>query len=223
VAITLVGVAGGIGSSTGASVTPAFGQATTLGNLLICCAISTTNSAFSITGPSGWVNINAAGQAGGRAEIWYKPNCGAGETAPTVNCTLATLMDAALSEWTVAASAPLDTSGTGTSGVATSLTVTTGASVGGGGGGIGISAFAALSVAATTGTWGPGAGWVNLVNDFPSLVVGHFASDYLLVPPIGATLSETGSVSGFTPAGMVGVVATFLPGDVPIIYARGAN
>jgi hypothetical protein len=223
VALTLVGSAGGIGSSTAASITPAFAQPTTLGNLLICCAISTTNTAFSITGPSGWINVNASGQAGGRAEIWYKPKCAAGETAPTVNCTLATLMDAELSEWAVAVASPLDTSGIATSGVASSLTVTTAGSVAGGGGSLGISVFAALSVAPTTGAWSPGGGWTNLANDFPSFVVGHFAADYLLNPPIAATLSETGSVTSFVPAGMVAVIATFLPEAVPITYARGAN
>jgi hypothetical protein len=132
-------------------------------------------------------------------------------------------MDAEVTEWAVAPIAPLDTSGTATGGLGTTLTVTTGGSLAGGGGSLGISVFAALSLAATSGTWAAGAGWTTLANDFPSLVVGHFASDYLLNPPTQATLSEIGTVSGFTPAGMVAVSAAFLAAEVPITYGRGAN
>jgi len=223
VAISLVS-AGALTSSTAASVTPPFGQSTTAGSLLVCCAFSTTNTAFSITGPSGWVNANAVGGSGfgvtGRIEIWYKPNCAAGETAPTVNCTLATLMDAEVTEWAGAVPvSPFDVGGN----TIVSFTVTTSGPVDGGGGGLGVTVFGALTATPTSGGWTPGAGWTNLANDFSSLVVGHFASDYLLNPPTQTLLSEAGTVTGFTPTLGAALIATFLPADVPITYARGAN
>ena len=222
-AVGLVGSAGGLATAAGASVTPAFGQATTAGSLLICCAISGTNTSFTITGPSGWVNANAVGQLGNRAEIWYKPNCAAGETAPTVNCTLASVMAAQVSSWAgVAPVSPLDTSGTATAAAVSSLTVTTAGNVSGGGGGLGVTVFGDLA-SVGTGVWTPGVGWVNLANDFGSAIALHFASDYLLNPPTQATLSENGGDTTPAQISWCAVIATFLPADVPIIYGRGAN
>ncbi len=216
--------AGALASAAGASVATAYGQPTTVGSLAVCCALSTTNTAFSITGPTGWVNITGVGSVGqGRVEIWYKSPCAAGETAPTVNCSLATLLDAEVTEWQPPwPGGPLDTSGTATN-LGASLTVTTSGLVGGGGGGLAISIFGALASTPASGGWTPGAGWTNLANDYPSFVIGHFASDYLLNPPTQVGLSETGTATGFTPIGMAACLATFLQADVPITYARGAN
>ena len=218
-AISLVS-AGGLATSTTASVAPAFGQSTTLGNLLVCCAVSGTNTAFSITGPSGWVNITAAGQSLLRSEIWYKPNCAAGETAPTVNCAAATFMAAEVAEWVGGASAPLDASGNVTA--SSQVAVTTGGSVSGGGGGLAISVYGIGSVSGS-GTWTPGVGWTVLANDLASVTFGHFASDYLLNPPTQATLSESATVGVLTVLKWSACIATFLPADVPITYGRGAN
>jgi hypothetical protein len=65
--------------------TPAFGQVTTAGNLLVAWVTSNSSSATfdtTCTG-TGWA---AAGHGGGAFEwvsIWYRENCGATEAAPT--------------------------------------------------------------------------------------------------------------------------------------------
>lgn len=70
--------------STVTNGSPAFGATTTAGNLLalICCSNSATLSV--ITG-SGWLEaVHVASTGASHIHIFYKPNCGAGETAPTV-------------------------------------------------------------------------------------------------------------------------------------------
>src|ERR1035438_2956344 len=102
-----------------AHVTPTFGQATTAGNLLICRLTgvqSGGNCTATISG-TGWT-LAVHGVAGLNAPttyIWYRMNCGASETAPTVTCTGGTTWSAELSEWSGAATtSALDKTGTGT-------------------------------------------------------------------------------------------------------------
>lgn len=66
-----------------ASGTPTFGASTTAGNLLVC--LCTGSSTTSSTSP-GWVKAKEqiSGAGSSVAAVWYKPNCGSGETAPTI-------------------------------------------------------------------------------------------------------------------------------------------
>lgn len=216
-----VGAMGAVATGVTASVTPAFAQATILGNLLVCAAISGTNTAFSISGPGGWINAGAVGQVGNRAEIWYKPNCSAGETAPTVNCALAVLMAAALSEWIGAAPTALGPVGTATSGAGGSLTVTT-TTIPRNNGSVGIAVFGNTNVTGS-GTWTAGAGWSVMGNDLSSNLAEHFAADSMVNPPVGSTLSELGTVGGVSPLTWSAVIAMFLPAPVASSYGFGTN
>lgn len=84
--IALVGSAGTYTQSN-LSATPPFGQATTAGNLLVGICAGQATALFTVTGPTGWVeavDLNSAAN-NMRASLWYKLNCGAGETAPTFN------------------------------------------------------------------------------------------------------------------------------------------
>jgi hypothetical protein len=94
-----------VGSSSACA--PAFGQATTAGSLLVAIA-GCAGTVPAITG-SGWV----AGTSGSLG-IWYKPNCGAGESPPTFSAAGATSpIYAQLLEFSGAdTSAPGETSGT---------------------------------------------------------------------------------------------------------------
>lgn len=111
---------GSLGSpATGAPPTPTFGQATTAGNLLV--AWVRANGTVTITTSStGWAL--AAGFVSG-VRIFARPNCGAGESAPTWSGGNATVM---LGEFSGGAtSSPVDL--TGTANGATSPQTATGA------------------------------------------------------------------------------------------------
>lgn len=98
---------GAVNTGTNAA-SPTFGQATTAGNLLVAWVSSQSGSA-SVSG-TGWVN--AAG-SGGRASVWYRPNCGAGESAPSVAGITST--SAQLAEFSGGhLTSPLDQTGTST-------------------------------------------------------------------------------------------------------------
>lgn len=87
--IALRGVKGAFTSNLGGSVQPPFGQATASGNLLIAWVSANTATPPSIaTATSGWVRAVVANATNAESTIWYKLNCGAGETAPTFTATL---------------------------------------------------------------------------------------------------------------------------------------
>ena len=114
--IALVGVAGAFTTGTATSVSPAFGQATTIGHLLVAWVSGSANPAPGITtGQAGWVKAVDSGGAGSAQEatIWYKPNCAAGETAPTfTSANGSSTMYAQLAEFSGALTAsPLDQTG----------------------------------------------------------------------------------------------------------------
>src|SRR5881396_1735974 len=94
-AIALVGSVGTAVTGT-TSVSPTFGQSTTAGNLLIAWVIN--DNGVTPATPSGWT-LMAGNGAGDRARVYFKPNCGAGETAPTFSEAGATFMAAALAEF----------------------------------------------------------------------------------------------------------------------------
>lgn len=106
-AIARVGSAGALSTVTTNSLTPAFGQATTAGNLLI--AVLGCDGGGWQTSSSGWIFATNT-TAGWRSAVAYKPNCGSAETAPTfTNSVFSTTMEGALSEWSGAATtSPVD-------------------------------------------------------------------------------------------------------------------
>lgn len=122
--------AGTISENSAATVSPAFGQATASTNFLLGC-VGWSGANTSATTASGWskaVEVVTSATVG--AAIWFKPNCGAGETAPTFTSSSATRMAAVLSEWSgVATSSPVDqTSGSGTTSGNTNTAADTNAS-----------------------------------------------------------------------------------------------
>lgn len=77
-AYALVGSFGTAATGSG-TTSPSFAQATSAGNLLVGWVIASLANAT--TSATGW--LKAVGQSTDTIAIWYKPNCGAGETAPT--------------------------------------------------------------------------------------------------------------------------------------------
>lgn len=94
-AIALVGSLGAV--KTAAPWQASFGQATTAGNLLIMWATGSGDNTID----QGWSNFGI--------DIWYKANCGAGETAPTLTPGANTPKAIMLGEFSgVATSSPAD-------------------------------------------------------------------------------------------------------------------
>jgi hypothetical protein len=97
-----------------ASYTPAFGQATTAGNLLLAWTTTTSNaSTFSTTtSATGWTLVKSGGGAFDWVGLWARPGCGAGETAPTFTDPDPNGLFSMLAEFSGAAtSSPVDQSG----------------------------------------------------------------------------------------------------------------
>lgn len=118
-AIARVGSLGTVATGT-SSCSPTFGQSTTAGNLLICWAVGV---GATVDTPAGWSKIALGSNPD--AAILYKPNCGAGETAPTVTGPTS-FVAAMLGEFSGAATvSPLDVSGSvGTASTTSPSTVT---------------------------------------------------------------------------------------------------
>ena len=115
--IARVGVLGAVAVGTATQVSPAFGQSTTSGNLLVGWVTQQQSSGainFTVTGPTGWVRAGGFWDSSTNfdIEIWYKPNCGAAETPPTFNGasgSVGRLMHAQLAEFSGAATvSPVD-------------------------------------------------------------------------------------------------------------------
>lgn len=114
---------GAVAQGSNTSVSPTFGQATAAGNLLIAWVTSSSQEAT--TAAAGWVKAVGFTPSSPWADIWYKPNCGANEAPPVFTATPggSTTMHALLGEFTGALTVnPLDQTGNGTGGPATSLT-----------------------------------------------------------------------------------------------------
>lgn len=104
---------GAISTVTTSTVTPSFGAATTAGNLLVCVAGAVTGGGVLSTSSTGWSSAIVGIFGVSNTAIFYKPNCGSGESAPTVSTSGSsiTALYAALSEWSgVATSSPVDQS-----------------------------------------------------------------------------------------------------------------
>lgn len=114
--------AGAVTSPGAGTTSPAFGQATTAGNLLVATVSANATAAITTTS-SGWTQAVAMASTACGSAVFYKPNCGASELAPLFTCVGATAVVAQVSEWSGAATSPLDCTGTA-SGSSKSLTVT---------------------------------------------------------------------------------------------------
>lgn len=111
-AYALRGVVGAFKVGALTTVSPLFGQATAAGNLLVAWVTSATGAPT--TAAAGWVQSATSGSQNGQfATVWNKPNCGAGEAAPTFTCAGGTSeMLAQLAEFTGGAlAAPTEQSG----------------------------------------------------------------------------------------------------------------
>lgn len=100
-----------VGSNT--NVAPAFGQATVAGHGLVACVGASGAAEPTITG-AGWTKVVSVNPGGGSwLQIWVKPNCGAGEAAPSFQqAGGSTPMFAQLSEWSgMATAAPQEATG----------------------------------------------------------------------------------------------------------------
>ena len=121
----------------GASITATLPAGTTAGDLLVASVmdLDTGCSSDNFTAPAGWVqaaHVCRAGTGPGPLELWYYPNVSAGITSVTFNTgSTGANSVAQLSEWSgVAASSPLDQTGTASSSSSsTSLTVSTNGNV----------------------------------------------------------------------------------------------
>lgn len=186
------------------SVTVTLPAASTSGNLLV--ATVGAAGATSISAPAGWVravqnNVNAADTD----EIWYYPSNPGGITSVTFSSS-GTSMTAGVSEWSgVAASSPLDKTGTSADANNTALTVSTSAATTTDGQ-LAVTSFAHKTNTAQPVTFTPGSGWTNLGSTASLSVKVHGTADYRLGLAAG-TISEqqTASLSG----GMLGAIATF--------------
>jgi hypothetical protein len=87
-AIVRVGNLGALATAAAATATvsPAFGQATTAGNLLIAWVARRGATGWTVGAATGWTQAVMGGGTGDNA-IFYKANCGANETAPTFTST----------------------------------------------------------------------------------------------------------------------------------------
>ena len=96
-----------------ASGSPAFGTPTTAGHLLVAWVGSNggTASFTQSTTATGWTAAVHGGAAFGWAGIWYKANCGTGETAPVFTDSAGGVQFSQLAEYSGAAlSSPVDQS-----------------------------------------------------------------------------------------------------------------
>lgn len=112
--------------ASGNPAAPAFGQATTAGNLLIAwVSVGVSGAAFPTCSSGTWTKLAQSGSGGSIAQVWYKKNCGAGETAPTFSN--AATVSAAFAEFSGAdTAAPADQNG-GTNSAASPIVAVAGA------------------------------------------------------------------------------------------------
>lgn len=198
-AATLV-KAGTLVQKSSTSITPAFGQPTTAGNLLVGVVSINLNDALSTTA-AGWVQA-VQGSANPRIAMFYKENCAADETAPTFTCTLSGVMHAVLFEFAGAAtSTVLDK--TGTAGSATSPWTAVTSAPDSAATDLAIVAVRTDSGHASTGTWAstPAATWTTLDTDGATNRGHHSYSAYRVYTAGGSAadavkVSFTGTLSG---------------------------
>ena len=177
--------------------------ASTAGTLLVA-TLTSDDSPNKSTQPAGWVfaaNANLAGA--GRVEIWYYPSNPGGLSSFQFALNPATdFGEVQISEWSGAAAAPLDQTGSLTVPVATTTTVNATSGVTTVAGELAITDEAFTIPAGQT--YSSGAGWTNTVND----VTNGYGAEYATNLPVGIA-TETVSASQATK--WATVIATFKP------------
>lgn len=181
-------------SNTG-SITPAFGQATTAGNTLIAMVAAQGGAIGCST--SGWVQAKLSNNT--QAAIWYKVNCGAGETAPTFTAAGAVYMAAVLSEWSGGGTSPtVDQTGTASGTVSPAVLVN--------GGNDTDSSDLAIAVLyedgtkshtlTATSTWTPASGTAaNVGTDKATKQIPHIVADSYLLNTHGGAAADQDSIT----------------------------
>ncbi len=171
---------------------------------LLVATLTSDESPNKSTQPAGWVFATNADQVGaGRVEIWYYPSNPGGISSAQFALNPATAFgEVQLSEWSGAAAAPLDQTGSTVVPVAAPTAVNATAGVTTVAGELAIT-DEAFTIAAGQ-TYSPGAGWTNTVND----ATNGYGAEYALNLPIGIA-SETVSASQATQ--WANVIATFKP------------
>lgn len=213
---------GSLGSVAFANLnaTPAFGQATTAHNLLVAWVGGNSTTAFTVTGPSGWVQAVDRNSAANntRASVWYKPDCGALETAPTFNGSVS--VRASVGEFSGAdlVTQPDQTgSNTGT----TSPQTATAAAPDGGTGRLVVScAGVRLTAGATTVISDSLTGAVDFGSNDTSAVNHHTHGFYSLSVATGSSAdADTLTVTGGTLGTFTTAIASFAPVPPPPLPA----
>lgn len=98
--MTIALVSAGSVASGSTSASPSFGQSTTSGNLLLAwVSLNDSASSFPLSPPSGWGEAEVTGVSYNYGALFYKNNCGSGETAPSFSDSNATEMHAGLAEF----------------------------------------------------------------------------------------------------------------------------
>lgn len=174
----------------GASVDPTLPGASAAGNLLIACLVDADEGSV-VSAPAGWELAVQGTQAfAGSTEIWYYPDNPGGISDASFTDTSGDLGDAWLAEFTISgvSAAALDSSGTGSTGSATSCAaLATSANA------AGDLAIAVFSESVFSGiTWGTPSGWTQIGSDTGT---EDAMCAYLLSASAG-TLSVTGSTTG---------------------------
>lgn len=219
--IALVGSAGTyLRQTSGGSspISPAFGQATTAGNLLVACISQRNGTPATVSGATGWqkgpsMYYTITNQI--EVTIWFKPNCAAGETAPTFNAPGgATYFSAQLIEFSGAdLYAPLDKSNAVVSTLDTALTFGN-LAPDAASGDVVITAVlhtGSSTTATFTDTYGSNATSINLGNDGNIVALQH--SDFAYAITTGNSVADSDVNSGAQGGGFTinynGVIASF--------------
>ena len=183
-----------------------FAAPTIAGTLLVATLTSDESPNKSTPPSASWLLAAQADQAGaGRTEIWYLPgpsNLGGPQSFQFALNPATDFGEVHLTEWTGAAAAPLDQTGSTTIAVATTSAVNATAGATTAAGELVITDEAYTIAAGQTFT--PAASYTSLVND----VTNGYSSEYALNAVIGVQ-SETVTTSQATP--WANVIATFKP------------
>lgn len=206
-AIALVGSVGAISHvASNAAATPAFGQATTAGNLLV--AFVSYNGTVTISATAGWnLAVGSSAATAPQSQIWYKPNCGASETAPTFSTSTAATWDVFLAEFSGASASPLDKVGStlGTS----SPTVATTSAADLEKNDLVLVCSAHRSTSSTTGTFGNTAGYTDLANNGATSQQSHIDGAYQVLTSGGVSADTDSATFTGTVSKLNVVIASF--------------
>ena len=122
-AYAIVGSFGTVASGTN-SVAPSFPQSTTAGNLLLGWVIGWGTSLSVSFSDGNWTLGRSNSSTTFYTAIWYRENCGAGESAPTITVSGGTQANAAFAEFSGGAtSSALDKTGQQTTSASSPLIV----------------------------------------------------------------------------------------------------